>query len=133
MNDNIQVDTSLISEVDKLYLIRKSFFIGEWSYCKITSRNNTGTDSLSELDKVLNVCPNLEFLDNGEVKTSSAETGSVYWDMKGDSLYINSFLQIGPTSLPDNSYHIQVKDSDSTGIELTTIDKKKTYHLWKRI
>jgi hypothetical protein len=133
MNNNIQVDTSSISEVDKWYLIRKSFFVGEWSYCKITSRNNTGTDSLSQVDIVFNVCPELEFLDNGEMKTSSTETGSVYWDMKGDSLYINSFLQIGSTSLPDNIYHIQVKDYDSTGIELTTIDKKKTYHLWKRI
>jgi|GEM_PF-1095955 hypothetical protein len=133
MNDNIQVETSSISEVDKSYLIRKPFFVGEWSYCKITSRNNTGTDSLSELNIVFNVCPEVEFLDNGEMKTSSAETGNVYWAVKGDSLYINSFLQIGSTSLPDNIYHIQVKDSDSTGIELTTIDKKNTYHLWKRI
>jgi hypothetical protein len=67
------------------------------------------------------------------MKTSSAETGNVYWAMKGDSLHINSFLQIGSTSLPDNIYHIQVKDSDSTGIELTTIDKKITYYLSKRI
>jgi hypothetical protein len=89
MDDNIQVDTSSISEVDKPYLIRKSFFVGEWSYCKITSRNNTGTDSLSELDKVFNVCPEVEFLDNGEMKASSAETGNVYWAMKGDSLHIN--------------------------------------------
>jgi hypothetical protein len=133
MNDYIQVDTSSISKVDKPYLISKSFFVGERSYCKITSRNNTGTDSLSQVDIVFNVCPEVEVLDNGEMNTSSAETGNVYWAVKVDSLHINSFLQIGSTSLPDNSYHIQVKNSDLTGIELTTIDKKKTCHLWKRI